>query len=67
MLELALDVGSGQVCDNSDSCCCISTYFNVLPWPLLQFSMLVKTKLIHTDKGENGDMLVHVGNIAVEY
>jgi hypothetical protein len=46
------------------TCCCISTY--VLPWPLLQVSMLVKTKLMHADKVENGDMLVQVGNIAVE-
>ncbi len=40
--------------------------FQIIALILLQVSLLVKTKLMHADKVENGDELVQVGGVSIE-
>ncbi len=66
MIELALDLGSGEVSDIQSGRRAELYNWNRGSRVPLQVSLLVKTKLVHADKVENGDELVQVGNEAVE-
>ena len=66
MIELALDLGSGEVSDIQSGRRAELCNWNRGSRVPLQVSLLVKTKLVHADKVENGDELVQVGNEAVE-